>query len=60
MYVIDYEKADEDGSIDNDGAALDEEYGSSLVEEGVSIGVPESGTKDVEEVQRAVKSASIL
>ena len=44
MYVIDYEKADEDGSIDNDGAALDEEYGSSLVEAGVRTCVTQSRT----------------
>ena len=27
-YVLESEEADEDGSIDNDGAALDEEDGS--------------------------------
>ena len=36
VYVLESEEADEDDSIFNDGAALDEEVGSGLVEAGVT------------------------
>ena len=57
--VLNHEEAYEDGSIDNDGDTLDEEYGSSLVEAGVITGVTELGTKEAEEVHQAVKYSSI-
>ena len=44
--VLDYEEADEDGSIDNDGAALDEEYGSGSVVTGVRTCVTKSETEE--------------
>ena len=59
-YVFDYEEAAEDGSIDNDGAASDEEDESGSEEAGVIICVTQSGTEDVEEVQRVVKYSSLL
>ena len=48
--VIDSEEAAEDGSIDNYGAAFDEEDESGLGEAGVRTGVTQSGTEDMEEV----------
>ena len=47
MDVIDSEKADEDGSIDNDGDDLDEEDEIGLVEAGVRTVVTQSGTEEV-------------
>ena len=58
-YVYDSKEAAEDGSIDNDGATLDEEIDSGLVEAGVITGVTQSGTEDVEDVQRVVKYYSL-
>ena len=43
-YVIDSEEVDEDGSIDNDGADLDEKDDSGLGEVGLITGVTKSGT----------------
>ena len=57
--VIDTEEADEDGSIYDDGADLYEEYGSGLVEAGVSTDVTEVGTREVTAVQRDVKDSSL-
>ena len=51
----DYEA--EDGSIDDNGADWYGEDDSGLGEVGVSIGVTESGAKDMEEVYHSVKSA---
>ena len=47
MDVIDSEKADEDGSIDNNGDDLDEEDEIGLVEAGVRTVVTQSGTEEV-------------
>ena len=57
--VLDSEEAAEYGSIDDDGDYLDENGESGLEEAGVSTGVTEVGTKDVEEVQQAVKYLSL-
>ena len=57
--VLDSEEAAEDGSIDNDGAALYEEDESGSGEAGMRTGVTESGTEEVEEVQQVVKYSSI-
>ena len=43
-YVLDSEETTEDGSIDNDGADLDEEDDSGLGEVGLITGVTKSGT----------------
>ena len=56
---IDSKEASEDGSIDNDGATSDEEDESGSGEAGVITCVTQSGTEEVEEVQRVVKSYSI-
>ena len=58
--ILDSEEAYGGGSIDNDGAALDEEDESGLVEAGVRTGVTQSGKEEVEEVQRVVKYSSLL
>ena len=58
--IIDPEKAAEGSSIDNDGASLDEEDENGLQEAGVRTGVPELGTKEVEEVHQIVKYFSLL
>ena len=42
--VVDYEEAAGDGSIDNNGTALDEENDSGLGEVGVRTCVTKSGT----------------
>ena len=42
--ILESEDVDEDGSIDNYGATLDEEYESGLVEAGVRTNVTQSGT----------------
>ena len=42
MDIIDSEESAEDGSIDNDGAALDEEDDSGLGEMGVITGITQS------------------
>ena len=64
MDVLEYEGAAEDGSIDNYSYASDKEdtrgLGKVCVSTGVSTGVNESGTEEVEEVQQAVKYYSIL
>ena len=57
--VIDSEKADQDGSIDNDGVASDEEDASGSGQAGVKTGVTQSGTEEVEEVQLVVKYSSL-
>ena len=57
--VLEYEDAAEDGSIDNYGAALDEDYDSGSGEAGVRRGITQSGTEEVEEVQRVVKYYSL-
>ena len=49
--VIDSEEEAEDAAIDYDDAALDEEYGSGLVGEGV--------TEEVRDIQKALKSSSL-
>ena len=49
MGVIDYDEAADDASIDHDGAALDEDYGSVLVSSGV--------TEEVEDMQKTLKSS---
>ena len=58
--VLDSDKTAEYGSIDNDGAALDEEVESDSGEAGVSTGVTESVTEEVEELQQVVKYSSLL
>ena len=45
--VLDSEKAAEDGSVDNDGADLDEEDESGSGEVGVRTGVTQSGIEEV-------------
>ena len=57
--ILESEDVDEDGSIDNYGATLDEEYESGLVEAGVRTNVTQSGTEEVEGVQRVVKYSSL-
>ena len=57
--IPDTEEVAEDGSIDDDGAALDEYDASGSGEAGVSTGVTEVGTKEAEEVHQAVKYSSI-
>ena len=59
MDVLDSEEAAEDGSIDNDDAALYEDNESGSGEAGARTGVTQSGTEKVEEVQRVVKYSSI-
>ena len=59
MDVIYLYDSAEDYVGDDDGYAQDEQYYSGLGEVGVSIGVTESGTKDMEEVYHSVKSASL-
>ena len=49
--VLDSKEAAEDASIVHDDAALDEEYGSGLVGEGV--------TEEVRDMQKALKSSSL-
>ena len=49
--VLDSEEAAEDDSLDHDGDVSDEEYGSSLVGEGV--------TKEVEDIQKSLKYSSL-
>ena len=58
--IIEPNYAAEDGSIDDDGADLYGEDDSGLGEAGVSTGVSEVGTKNVEEVQQAVKYSSLF
>ena len=53
--VLDSEEAAEDSSVDNDGAASGEENESGLGEAGVSTGVNQSVTEEVEEVQQILK-----
>ena len=57
--VLDSEEVTKDGSIDNDGAALDEEDNSGLREPGVRTDFTQSGIEEVEQVQRIVKSSFI-
>ena len=57
--VLESEEADEDFSIDNDGAASDEEDESGSVEAGARTDGTQSGTEEVEEVQRIVKPSSL-
>ena len=57
--VLDSEKVAKDGSIDTDGAALDEGDNSGLREPGVRIDFTQSGIEEVEQVQRIVISSSI-
>ena len=59
MDVPDSEEAAEDGYIDNDGAAYDEDGDIGLGEVGVRTGVTKSGTEELEEVQRVVKYSSL-
>ena len=49
--VLEYEEADEDASIDHDGADSGEEDGSGLVGAGV--------TEEVEDMQKALKYSSL-
>ena len=61
--VLESEEEDEDGSIDNDGSASDEEYDIGSGEVGVRTGITLSGTEEVEEVeevQRVLKYSSLL
>ena len=58
--VLDSEEAAEDGSVDNDGAASDEEEESGSGEAGVRTGVTQSGIEEAGEVQRVVKYYSLL
>ena len=57
--VLDSDEAAGDGSTDNDGAVLNEEDDSGLVEAGVRRCITQSGTEDVDKVQRIVKSSSL-
>ena len=57
--VLDSEEVAKDGSIDNDGAALDEEDNSGSREPGVRIDFTQSGIEEVEQVQRIFISSSI-
>ena len=54
MDVLDSEEAAEDVSIDNYGAASDEEDESGSREAGARTGSTQSGTEDVEEAQWVV------
>ena len=58
-YVIESEYAADDISIDNGGAASDEEDKSGLGEADVITGVTQSGTEEVEEVQGVAKYYSL-
>ena len=58
--VLDPDESANDGSIDCNFSALDEEYERCLVEAGVSTGVTEVGKKEVEEVHKAVKYSSLF
>ena len=51
---IESEDLADDGSIDNDGADLDEEYDNGFGEADVITGVTKSATKQAEEVQQFV------
>ena len=53
--VLEYEEAADDGSIDNDGAAFDEEYDSGSGVTGVRTCVTKSETEEWEEMQRVMK-----
>ena len=57
--VLDSDEAAKYGSIDNDGTTSDEYDGSGLVESGLSTGVTEYGTTEMEEVQQDVKYYSL-
>ena len=57
--IIDPQEADEDSSVNYDGAIYYEEDDSGLVKEGVSTSVTGLGKKEVEEVQQAVKYYSL-
>ena len=59
MDIIEPGEAYGGGSVYDYGSALDEEEKSSLGETGVSTGLTETGTKEVEEVQKDVKAISI-
>ena len=56
---LDSEEAAEDDSIENDGAALDEDDKSSSGEAGVRTCFTQSGTEEVEEVHRVVNYFSL-
>ena len=58
--VFESEEAAEYGSIDNDGAASDEEEESGSGEVGVRTGVTQSGIEEAGEVQRVVEYYSLL
>ena len=63
MIVIDViytDEASDYGMVEDDVANLGEENESGFVEVGVSTGVTEPGTKEVEVVQQDVKYASLL
>ena len=53
--VLESDEAADDGSIDNDGAALDEEYDSGSGETGVRTCVTKSETEEGEDMQRVMK-----
>ena len=58
--ILDSEEAYGDDSIDNDGAALDEEDESGLLEVGVITVTTEVETKDVEKLHQDVKYSSLM
>ena len=58
--TLDSGEAAEYYSIDNDGDDLGEDDESGLGEAGVSTGVTEVGTKEVEKVHQAVKYSYLL
>ena len=60
MNIIDPEQESEYGAVDDNGAASDEEEDSGQIEMGVITCVTEAGTREVEEVHKDVKPASIL
>ena len=57
--VLEPEEAGQDGSIDINVSASDEEDESGFGEAGVSTGVIEVVTKEVEEVHKAVKYSNL-
>ena len=59
-YVLDFEELDEDSSIHNYGTSSNEEYKSGSGEVDVRTCVTQSGTEEVEDVQRVVKYSSLF
>ena len=59
MDIIDYEEVAEDGSIDDDGDAQDEEDDGGLLQEGESTVLNEVEKTEVEDLQKSVIYSSL-